>query len=342
MILNGDIPSNLTFEQFKALAMREPDVTGNWLYELASTEYDNEDENMYPQFELGLTTRYLFTRLEDAERFMRERLAAPSIYNFIITQLPLGVDVSEHGAKWLYDSTGKLLDRTTTHWIDSDGLDSIYFGPAREPRFHRGDIVEVWGRDKKVNLAIVLHEPNPLEWYWERYQKHGKDYYFDSSDEEMYYLLEGPGYMHHDHAGTLSLMPTRRPVADDIRRYFEHCAEHADDEDCEEVFHTAYYSDTDAGLLGENKIVLLYDESSKRHRLAYIVDNPILSDNDRRMVLPGTLNETQLERLKRFLSEVMYGKPRLWYLIRDWNEYHRFDGLEPVLSPDSTIEELLS
>lgn len=63
MILNGDIPSNLTFEQFKALAMREPDVTGNWLYELASTEYDNEDENMYPQFELGMATRYLFTRL---------------------------------------------------------------------------------------------------------------------------------------------------------------------------------------------------------------------------------------------------------------------------------------
>lgn len=336
---HSDIPTDLTFEQFKALAMREPDLEGDWVYELRMTEYDPDEELPYPQFELGVTTRYLFPRLEDAEGYMRERLTGPSVYCFHITQLPLGADISRHGAQWLYDNAGTLLDRKVTHWDES--LESIYFGPAREPRFHRGDIVEVRGRDNKVNLAVVVSEPLPIEWFWEKYQKLRGDYYFDASDD-AYYLLEGPGYMHHTHVSDLSLMAPRRPIPDDIRRYFGHCLECADEEDCTKVYHAAYFSDTEPGKLGEDEIGLLYDEATGRHRLSYTIYDFAKDSNDRRVILPGTLDEARLAEVWCFLSQVMYGKTRLWYLIRDWNEYYRDADRQPHLSPDTTINQLLS
>ncbi|MBD5215540.1 MAG: hypothetical protein HDS78_03345 [Bacteroidales bacterium] len=340
-MIHADIPSDLTFEQFKALAMREPDLAGNWIYELEASEFDDEETDRYPLFELYSTPRYIFRSLEEAERFMREQLAKPSIYRFVITQRPIGHFSNEHGAQWLYDHNGTMIDRTNTRWDADGGLESIFFGrPVEWLRFHNGDIVEVFDNGK-VNLAIVAGEPYPLEWYWQRYLRHGKEYYFDASDEAYYYLLEGPGYMHHVHASTINLMKPRWTVPDDIRLYFEYCLECGDLEDCDDVYNAQYFGDNDIGELGVNKITITYDSAAQCHRLIYVVDNTVNSDNDKRMVLPGALDEAQIARLTRWLNEVMYGRTRLWYLIRDWNVNRRNFKLQPELSLDTTPEQLL-
>lgn len=340
-MIHADLPADLTFEQFKALAMREPDLSGDWIYELEANEFDDEATALYPCFELYSTSRCFFRSLDEAEKYMREELVTPSVYRFVITQRPVGRLSNEHGAQWLYDHTGALIDRTITRWDSDGGMESLFFGrPAGQLRFKGGDIVEVVGRDK-VNLGVVVGTPYPLEWYWENYLKHGKEYYFDASDEANYYILEGPGYMHHVHANTISLMSPRWPVPDDIRRYFEHSLRHADDEDYEEVYRTNYFGDNEIGLLGRNEIDIIYDASTRRHRLTYICDDAIMSDNDKRMLLPGMLDAAQLGRLTRWLSEVMYGRTRLWYLIRHWNENCCNYVSQPQLPLDTTIEQLL-
>ncbi len=340
-MINTAIPSNLTFEQFKAFAMREPDLSGSWIYELEEAEFDNEETDLYPLFELGSPSRYFFSSLDDAERYMREKLLKPSVYRFVITQRPVGRLSNDHGAQWLYDHNGIMIDRTITSWKPDGNPESIFFGrPAGQIRFKRGDIVEVVWRDK-VNLAIVASTPYPLEWYWENYQRHRKEYYFDASDEANYYLLAGPGYMHHDHANTISLMKPRRPIPDEIRRYFDYCLEYADEEDCMDRYNAVYFGKDTLGELGKNEICIIYDSVSHCHRLSYVVDNAVISENDRRMVVPGTLDDAQIARLTRFLKEVMYGRTRLWYLIRDYNVNHRHYDLEPELSLDTTVEQLI-
>lgn len=340
-MIHAEIPSDMTLEQFTALAMREPDLRGDWIYELEASEFDDEETDLYPEFEIAWTSRYYFHSLDDAERYMREKLVKPSIYRFVITQCPVGRLSNEHGAQWLYNHAGTLVDRTVTRWDADGGLESIFFGrPAERLRFKKGDIVEVAGHGK-VNLAVVAGEPYPLEWYWDNYRRHGKEYYFDASDEANYYLLEGPGYMHHVHANTISLMSPRWPVPDNIRGYFEHCLECADEEDCENLYRANYFLKNAIGELGKNEISIIYDSASQCHRLSYIGDNAVNSRTDRRIVMPGTFDDAQLVRLTRWLTEVMYGRTRLWYLIRDWNLNHRRDDLEPELSLDTTVEQLL-
>ncbi len=318
-MIHADLPSDLTFEQFKALALREPDLTGDWIYDLEVSEFDDEMTELYPAFELYNTSHFFFRSLEEAEKYMREQLVKSSVYRFVITQRPLGRLSNEHGAQWLYDHTGTLLDYTITRWDSDGGMESLFFGrPAERSRFKKGDIVEVVGRDG-VNLAVVAGEPYPLEWYWESYQRHGKEYYFDASDEANYYLLEGPGYMHHVHANTISLMAPRCPVPDDIRRYFDYCLECADKEDCREVYKTDYFPHDAIGELEKNSVEITYDPVAKRHRLGY------------------STSDMQLDKL----NEVMYGRTRLWYLIRDWNENVRNSLTEPELSLDTTLQQLL-
>ena len=53
-MIHADLPADLTFEQFKALAMREPDLAGDWIYELEANEFYDE-ATLYPCFELNST-----------------------------------------------------------------------------------------------------------------------------------------------------------------------------------------------------------------------------------------------------------------------------------------------
>lgn len=99
-------------------------------------------------------------------------------------------------------------------------------------RFKKGDIVEVTVNDR-AHLAVIASEQHPLEWYWKKYCLLRGNYFFDASDEMVYYLLNGPGYSHHSHINSISLMSPRWHVPDDIRRYFDHCLECAADEDCQ-------------------------------------------------------------------------------------------------------------
>lgn len=338
------LPHNLTYEQFKALAIREPDLTGDWIYELEETEFYAEDiAQLYPEFYLYSPIRYFFRSLEDAERHMCENLLKPSIYRFVITQRPVGSPAYEHGAQWLYDHNGNLIDRTTTRWDFSGGVESLFFGrPPEGIRFKKGDIVEVAEKDR-VYLAVIGSEHLPLEWYWKKYSHLRETYFFDASDEMSHYLLDGPGYRHHSHANTINLMSCRWPVPDDIRRYFEYSLECANEEDCYEVYQTDYFTRYSVGEIGNENIGIIYDSSTHHHRLVYIQYDEFKESDGKETetILPGMLDKAKIERLTRWLNKVMHGRPRLWYIIRHWNTHCRDSDSEPVLSLNTPIEELL-
>lgn len=91
--MKSEVPQNLTFEEFRALANRQPSMDGNWLYRL--THETLNDDYSYPEFGIDSYYRkYMFLSLEDAEKFMREKLAPENkfydTYRFLIEQVPIG------------------------------------------------------------------------------------------------------------------------------------------------------------------------------------------------------------------------------------------------------------
>lgn len=209
-------------------------------------------------------------------------------------------------------------------------------------RFKKGDIVEVTVNDR-AHLAVIASEQHPLEWYWKKYCLLRGNYFFDASDEMVYYLLNGPGYSHHSHINSISLMSPRWHVPDDIRRYFDHCLECAADEDCQKVYKTDYFTRHTIGEIGYKNIGIRYDTAALCHSLVYFQNDEIKESDGKitEIILPGMLDNTKIERITRWLNKVMYGRTRLWYLIRHWNSHCRDYNNEPPLSLNITSEQLL-
>lgn len=52
--MKSEVPHNLTFEEFRTLANRQPSMEGNWLYRL--THETLNDDYSYPEF--GIDSYY--------------------------------------------------------------------------------------------------------------------------------------------------------------------------------------------------------------------------------------------------------------------------------------------
>lgn len=334
-----NISRNLTFEEFKAYADRQPSLDGDWIYRL---EHIGMIENtaMYPEFETR-SNEYYFHAFKDAEDFIREILSEPDAYAdsyaFIITQLAVGEKRwSPRGASWLYDHKGKLIDCCTTT-CEEDPYKSAFFGRSAERmRFKKGDIVEVINQNN-VNLAVVAADGPSVEWYWGLYNrcKDKRGGYFADESDDCYYVLDGPGFAYHSHVPTLALMKPRFEIPEDVRAFFKHCLEVADKEECTDRYTIADCDCSQLKELSSTSIRVKYDKGCNRHRL---VKEVFEACGISRAELPIESNE--VETMAKWLSEVKYGKSRLWYIIRDWNENYR-DLDEPELPLDIPVYELI-
>lgn len=343
-MMKRTIPSTLTFDQFKALADRQPSLEGNWVYRL--THEMLWDEYEYPEFRIH-QNRYMFLTLEDAEKYIYENLLTEkepdATYRFLIEQVPVGERENEIGATWVYDQEGKLIEISSTIVGEGKFPDSSFFGRSKERiRFQEGDIVEIVCGDT-VHLAIVGAEGPTVEWFWGLYgrsmmerNKYGKGYYGADWGDDCYYVIDAPGC--HAHPHVTSVMKPRLPIPQDTREYFEEClamSKSSDDHYDHRIqgMDSRIIFDTDC-----TDIKLSYDNDRRRHRLLLrTTDN--ITDTESERKLPQDFSEGELQRISEWLKYKKYGKSRLWYLIKEWNEFYSSDEI-PALSPDTPLEDL--
>lgn len=339
------IPENLTFEQFKALADRQPSFEGSWVYRLTHSTLWGDYE--YPEFRIH-NIGYLFLSLEEAKKYMEERLVPETeryeTYRFLIEQVPIGDAENLIGAAWVYDKDGSLVETSTTISYGKFP-ESSFFGRSRERiRFHEGDIVEVVDGDN-VHLAIVGDEGPTVKWFWDLYRrsmlernKFGKSYYSAGFSDDCYYVIDAPGCHAHQHVTTL--MAPSLPIPQDIREYFEECL--ALSKQSEDHYDSRIIIMESTAIFDTAQIdmTLHYDSDRKRHRLSLrTIDN--INDTESERELPLDLSKEELQKISEWLRFKKYGKSRLWYLIREWNEFYSSDTI-PALSPDTPLEEMLT
>lgn len=223
------LKDNLTFEEFQTLAARKPYLEGKWIYRYEALRMDDESELPYPEFDIWITNSILFLSLDAAESYMHELIEADSepdsFYCHTITQLPVGVEESEHGARWLYGPQGNLVDYSISSWT-GDSKHFHFFGrPAERIRFDKGDIVEVWNEQGVRLMLMVAPEPS-VESCWEIYRRckeiseniGDKFYYCQDPSDDQCIVIDGPGYEYHQHVSPLRIMKPRFPIPDDIQK----------------------------------------------------------------------------------------------------------------------------
>lgn len=220
---------NLTFEEFSALACRKPDLGGQWIYWYEAVSMDSDIDHPYPKFDVWVSTNVLFLSFEDALAGLRRNIESADesspFYCHRITQLPVGHDDSEHGARWLYGADGNLIDYTISCRTGEPENFHFFGRPKERIRFKKGDIVEVCDRNEVRLMLVAAPEPT-VEECWEIYQRckisaarDGRDFYYsqDSSDDQCV-LIDGPGYEYHEHIQPTYIMKPRFPVPAELRR----------------------------------------------------------------------------------------------------------------------------
>lgn len=334
------ISPHLTFEQFKAYADRQPDLDGNWIYRL--THIRMEPEATYPQFKTDSTESYFLT-LSNAQAAIPRLVDADNAtgqmtYCFLITQIKLGMDdCCNEGAEWLYDHTGKLADYTITTF-EEDPYKSYFFGRSADRlRFKKGDIVEVRTR-RDVHLAIVADEGPSVERCWRMYHDDSSDFYFRSDgSDDIYNVVDGPGYAFADHVFTLSLMKPRFPVPGDIKEFLNYSLEKAHSEEaCTDRYRCQYMVIDHLDKLYSDCIAIMFDRTECRHKLMHRTYDEVTMELKFRPVA-----EDEKAKIEGWLAEIQYGRTRLWYLIRDWNTRYSYPPKEPVLDLDTPFDSLV-
>lgn len=220
---------NLTYGEFHALACRKPDLGGRWIYWYEAVSMDSDIEQPYPKFDVWVSANVLFLSLDDALAHMRQNIESRDescqFYCHRITQLPVGQNDSEHGARWLYDAEGKLIDYAISSWTGEPENFHFFGRPKERTRFKKGDIVEVCDRTEVRLMLVVAPEPS-VESCWEIYQRckthaatdERKFYYSQDPSDEQCVVVDGPGYEYHEHVSPLRMMKPRFPVPDELRR----------------------------------------------------------------------------------------------------------------------------
>lgn len=349
----GELNQNMTFEEFKELANREPSIKGQWIYMLTRKMMNAEAmKNPYPRFELSHEELLYFRSLADAEKYMRSHTS--NVYCNWVTQMPYGDKgtYSNHGAEWLYDSEGNLLDYTITRGF-GNSIDTHFFGrPAHRQRFKVGDIVEVVNA-KYVRLAVLNHPVPSIKCCWQIYNKDSEFYCLDFSDDSAV-VIDGPSYYDHDHVSSLQLLKPRYPIPDDIKNemltWNERCKIEEESIWLKEIRqYKDPVRDEKGECLGEFYELGLYIHFDNDNR------NPHLHINDRFGLkvglsvekaeyydhddYTGRLTDNQLKSLYFYLSLIDQGKTRWWYMLRDWNEDN--DNPDVVLSLNTSLPNYL-
>lgn len=355
----NELSSNLTFEEFKALAEREPSLKGRWIYMLTrKMMHADVMKHPYPRFELSHEEILYFRSLADAEKYMRSHTS--NVYCNWVKQMPFGDKgenaYSNQGAEWLYGWDGNMLDYTITRGFGTP-TDTCFFGrPSYCQRFKVGDVVEVVDA-KYVRLAVLNHPVPSVGRCWGTYNKFKSSrfpYCLDLSDDSAV-VIDGPSYYDHDHVSSLHLLEPRYPIPEDIKAdmltWNERCEK---EEECiwlkEISEHHNSANDEKGERIGEFYELGLYihfDKDSNRPHLhvndrfglkvGLSIEKAEYYDHDG---YTGRLTDNQLKSLYFYLSVVTQGKTRWWYMLRDWNEDN--DNHDQMLSLDIPLLDYLS
>ena len=229
-------PKTLTFDEFKERANRKPVLEGTWIYKLVRVFVDTDIEVPYPMFDIDFQEERLFLTFNDAVSFLNENKCEDTYCSWVI-QLPVGERENEHGAVWLFDKDGVMIDYTTTYTF-GDGVEAHFYGrPTSRQRFKNGDIVEVVSREH-VKLAVLSSGVPEIGHCWKVYnrcmERWGEDgsmcYYLDYSDDTEI-IIDGPSYRFHEHVSPLNLLAPRFSIPDEIREEMGTWLERAEKED---------------------------------------------------------------------------------------------------------------
>lgn len=331
--------SELSKEDFSRLACRQPNLDGEWIYRLEQTELGDTPKTPYPRFELGVTNRFFFRTLDEAEEFMRKADREVEIYRNEVLQIPLGKNAGYIGACWLYDGNGELLDYSTTV-RDGAPEDTHFFGrPKERQRFKEGDIVEVFD-GKYAYLALLISNPPDVEWCWNYYlrgnsKKYPMLYALDDTDDSGI-VLEGPDYSWHSHLSTLAMMKPRYPIPHELEEEIKSWGKRE-----EEAFRAAKQAEDNGETMpchtvrrGEYmcevaplSLHIHFDDNTEFPHIhlsdgygldvALRMDSPQYYSHDG---CDGRLSNSQIDALTDYLSEFKLGKTNWWFLIHKWNE----------------------
>lgn len=185
-------------------------------------QYPSLKKVKYPCFKLRKTTSSFHLSLHEAETQVKNavrsvedasEMVVLDTYAFVITEIPLGMDVStevfgQSLSEWVYAADGTLLGmREYSNFIPSScSLPEEYNLWARlcsfkgrkpdEIRFKPGDIVEIFGfpgndywNDGEVNLAVVVKCPPTEEEMAATFSQHLEKYGADDVIENRLWLL---------------------------------------------------------------------------------------------------------------------------------------------------------
>lgn len=356
---NRGLSPDLTFDEFKKLACRKPDLNGDWIYMVTQSKLFNELKNPYPKFELSHNETRYFKSFHDAENYIKTH--TEHVYCSRILQIPFGdkgvSGYSNHGAEWLYDQNGKLLDYTITKGFGA-ATERLFFGrPESRQRFKAGDIVEVIsGVD--VRLAVLCDPVPSIEHCWVIYSNRDEEtggffYILDFSDDSAI-VVDGPSYYDHDHVSTLHLLEPRFPIPEDLKAEMLTWNQRCIDED-ESHWRMPYeqyraeHRREEGEKIGEFyqlNLHIHFDDYIKPHlhindyyglKVSLCMDKAEYYDHDD---YTGRLTNNEIESLGHYLTEIDQGKTRWWYMIRQWNELAESPDLEIPL--DLPIPDYLS
>ena len=352
----SDLNPNLTFEEFEALANREPNLKGSWIYKVTQAIYHKDMKYPYPKFELDYPRECYFKTFQSAEKFVKK--PKDNVYCSWITQIHCGKssEYGKYGAGWLYDQNGELLDYTINQELFGKPEDFTFFGrPKSRQRFKVGYIVEVVS-EKYVRLAVLNYQVPDVERCWKIYTKCRKrgdwPYFLDSSDD-CAVVIEGPNYFCHDHVSPLQLLKPRYPIPEDILAdmltWNERCN---DEEECEWLNAQEPHREErrkengeDMGEFYELNIYLHFDKNNTPHlhindlyvlKVGLRIDRPEYYDHDD---YTGRLTANQVKSLYAYLSSPDLEKTRWWYILRKWNE--DIDNPKQTISLDTPLQNYI-
>lgn len=148
-------------------------------------------------------------------------------------------------------------------------------------------------------------------------------------------MLEGPGNINRRHEQTLAMMKPRFPVTDDVRKYFKHCLEVADMSDCTDNYRCVSEIDESLELISSVSVKILYDRETGKHKLMREATSKVTGNRTIFHIIPR-----EGKHLAKWLGEMIYGKTRLWYIIREWNERYCAPKF-PKLPLDTPLNKLI-
>lgn len=239
----------MTFNEFRQLAENpprkdEPTIFKVAVYDIDTFEMDQECENddkespgqreYYPEFPLYCHHEVLSPTLHDAEAVMMRLFRdVPNAYCAVITELPFGDDIrSDYISVRVYDNTGGFIDSSKCSSYFTEERDDYRHFRGRSPeeiRFEKGDIVEVFC-GSSVCLAVIVGLPLSVECCYslatrmcgnkrdrEMTQQQWEDFCFNrgyplDDTDDCYTVVDGPGYIHHEHIPSYCVFKPHFPL----------------------------------------------------------------------------------------------------------------------------------